>query len=270
MVNKIVNLVIGLLSILISCLFKFYTSIKLIWIPFVCFISLHILALVILYITSLFISFDKEYKTWNKYFHWTFMTVQKALIEAGRCKIVVNGLEKIPTDHRYLIVFNHTSYYDPMIINQVLKNEPIIHISKPENYKIPIAGKYMHRDCNLAFRRNDLKYNAMMTVKAANYIKQDKFSIGLAPEGTRNKGDTSKLLPFHEGVFKIPLRSERDMVVIHLKDVDKCKYNFPWHKTTVYFNVLKVYKYDEFKDKDTFQISSEVYQLMQNAIDNSK
>mgnify|MGYP003315588103 CR=1 FL=1 len=202
--------------------------------------------------------------------HWTLLLVQKGIVSYSGAKIKTTGLEKLPKDHRYVLVFNHTSMFDPQVISTVLMKEPLVHISKPENFKIPIAGPFMHRDFTLSFKRNDLKYNAKVILKAASYLKEDRFSIGIAPEGTRNKENPSKLLPFNAGVFKLALRGERDIAVVELRNCEKIAKNFPFKKTNVEMNVIDVLKYDDIKDLDTIEISDKIQKILQDKIDKRK
>ena len=139
-------------------------------------------------------------------------------------------------------------------------------MSKPENFKIPIAGPFVYRNCYLSIDRENDR-NALKTiVKCIKYINEDKFSIGIAPEGTRNKGDQKILLPFRDGCFQVATKSKCKIVVCSLKDLNRIHKNFPFKRTKVKMSILKVLDYEDYKDLHTSDISKIVRELITNKL----
>ena len=52
--------------------------------------------------------------------------------------------------------------------------------------------------------------------KAASLLEKRELSVGIYPEGTRNKGE--EMLPFHNGVFKIAQKSKTPIAVLAIKN----------------------------------------------------
>ncbi len=130
------------------------------------------------------------------------------ITDLARVNLKTTGLDLIPKNQKFLLVYNHTSKFDPIIQSFVLRKEDLIHVSKPENFKIPIAGNVIYRDCFIAINRENNREAIKTINKAITFIKDNKFCVGISPEGTRNKGDVTKLLPFRNGCFHIALKAK--------------------------------------------------------------
>ena len=209
---------------------------------------------------SFFIRPNKDYDKPSKIFNAIFILWYSYINSFFRVKIKVTGLEKVPFGTRFLAVANHRSNLDNMIQALVLKKEQIAYISKPENFKIVLCRAYMKRALYLPIDRGDVR-NALLTIiKAINYIKDDVISVGVFPEGRRSK--TGELLDFKPGCFKIAEKSFCPIVVCTLDGTEKVHKNFPWKKTVVNFDVIKVFNYEEYKDLPTVDLSEKIRNLM--------
>lgn len=208
------------------------------------FVGLYALYFLGLYILSLTISKNKEYEKQNRFMRFLLDQTLNILCFFSGARIQVNGLDKVPEDKQFVLVYNHKSNFDPMILSVVLKKKDLIHISKPGNFNIPIAGRMVKRNCYLSINREDAREAYKTINKAASYIKDNKFSIGVSPEGTRNRTD-EPLLEFRDGCFKIALLSKAPIVVCCLHNTADIVKNFPFKRTTIEVNFLDVIEYDE-------------------------
>lgn len=261
------SLLISFLVIKINKPYEFYIPI-LLFIGF--YLGLIILWFVFIFIFSLFINTKKEYTTQNWLIDKIISLTMELLLNLSHTKIIRENIDSVPKDERFLFVYNHTSNFDPIVINHVLKKSKIIHVSKPENFKIPIAGPFVYRNCYLSIDRENDR-NALKTIiKCIKYINEDKFSIGIAPEGTRNKGNVKELLPFRDGCFQVATKSKCKIVICSLVDLDKIHKNFPFKRTKVKMSILKVMDYEEYKDLHTSDISKIVRELITNKINERK
>lgn len=238
------------------------------WIPIVLFVALflgllafHMIALLIM---SFFIDKSKPCERPNRFCKFMVDHTVEAVLTVARVKVNVEGLEKIPTDRRFLLVSNHRSNLDPMICIVKLMNYGMAFVSKPENFKIVIAGAFTHKCCYLPIDRENAR-NAMKTLhKATDLVKNDICSVGIYPEGTRSK--TGELLEFKDGVFYIAKKAECPIVVITVENTEKIASNFPFKKTVVNMKVLDCIYPEAFADKNTHVISDEVRQIMLNEL----
>ena len=97
--------------------------------------------------------------------------------------------------------------------------------------------------------------NAVKTVEqAANLIKAGELSVGIYPEGTRNKSYVG-LLPFHNSVFKIAHKADNaPIVIVGVSGTEKIHKNTPWKRTHVYIEVLQVLSSEEVQAMRTNEI----------------
>lgn len=258
MINKI-SFILGVVTSIIvafilpyDCWFHFFIPII---VFFVTYISIILLFIIFIGILSLFINTKKEYEKPSMFHYVITIITMKLLIDLARINVIVKGKDKVPNNSRYMLVYNHKSNYDPIIQSYVLRKTKLIHISKPANFKIPIAGPFIKKSGFLSIDRDNSK-NALKTIiHAIRYISDDICSVGVAPEGTRNKSDGYELLPFRSGCFKIALKSKCPIVICTMKNAINISRNFPWKRTNVEMNIIDVLSYDDIKDLDTNEVS---------------
>ena len=115
-------------------------------------------------------------------------------------RITLTGAETLPQTP-FLLVGNHRSAFDPLCTAAVLTKQDIVFVAKPGVMNLPLLGTILRHLHFLAIDRENAR-NAVTTIKrAAELMKDVGLSVGIYPEGTRNKG--TDLLPFHAGSFKI-------------------------------------------------------------------
>lgn len=172
-----------------------------------------------------------------------------------------NGLEKVPTDRRFMLVCNHTNDSDPVILLYCLPKSQIAFISKKENSSMFVIGPMMHKMlCQLINRENDRE--ALKTIlKCIQILKEDKASIGVFPEGGINKD--KKFHHFRPGVFKIAQKANVPIVVCTLKNTKDVIHNLLRLKPSyVEFSVLDVIEPEEFKGVTTVELAQRCRDMM--------
>ena len=192
-----------------------------------------------LFVCSLFVSSKKEYEDHSRFYRALLNGATALAMKIMRIRIHISGMEKAPRDTKKLLfVSNHRSNFDPIITWHVFKKWQIAFVSKASNFKIPIFGRFIRKCCFMAIDRENPR-NALKTIhKAACLLQKGEVSIGIYPEGTRSK--ECKLLPFHNGVFKIAQKANADIVVLAVSGTEQTHKNYPFHHTDVYLDVLEV------------------------------
>lgn len=228
-------------------------------------IILHVLFLCVL---ALFVH-NKEYDKADRFYRSVVLYFMRLILFFSHVKIKTAGKDKIDKiDGRFLLVGNHRSNYDPFIIVNGLKLKETAFISKPENFKIPLAGRILRKCLYLSIDRENAK-NALKTInRAAELMKAGEISYCVYPEGTRNKGEN--LLPFHDGVFKIAQKAEVPVVVVAAFDADKIRKNAPFRKTTVRLDVIDVISAEEVKKLSSHELGDKVYKELSKALNAEK
>ncbi len=201
----------------------------------------------------------------SKFYTWLFHFVNEWLIATARIKLDITGLDKIDPNVNYLFVSNHRSNFDSQIVAKVFKKHNILLISKPGNFKIPIAGNCIHAIGFMAIDRDNDRKAIESILKAANYLKNGH-SIGLCPEGRRNK-DSLDLLPFKNGAFKVAQRAKAPIVLMVFNGTQNIHKNFPFKRTVVHMDIVDVLSAEQVTSMTTQEIGEHAMQVMQANID---
>lgn len=269
MLMTIICAILGVtLSIVVTATNNLYNGISDIWIPICLFFAFTIASaatmILIVLILTLFVDVKKPVKKPNKVWFAIYNFINSFLVAWAGINLKVKENEKLGKGP-YLFVINHRSNFDTMIVSVLYRKYKPIMISKPGNFKIPVAGPAIHEAGFLCMPRDDAKGALNVVNEAVNYLEEGKYSIGLCPEGTRNKNGR-ELLPFKNGCLKIALRSKTPIVVLCVDGTEKIHKNFPFKRTKVYFDLIKVISPEEYEGKNTQQLGAEIAELMLKTI----
>ena len=172
------------------------------------------------------------------------------------------GLEKLPKEGRFMLICNHCSLADPIILLYALAKYQLAFVSKKENADMFVIGPMMHKiQCQLINRENDRE--ALKTIlNCIRILKEDKASIGVFPEGGILSKD-GKLHHFRPGVFKIAQKANVPIVVCTMKNTLHSVSNLLHLKPTrVELSVLEVIPPEEIRGVTTVDIAQRCYELM--------
>ena len=229
-----------------------------------------ILGLLLLYILflgvcALVVDPRKEYGKNSRFYRFLLDSATAAAMKLLRIRVHISGIEKIPKDSMVLFVCNHRSNFDPIVTWYALRKWKIAFVSKPGNFKIPFFGRIIRKCCFLSIDRENPR-NAIVTInKAADLLKKQEVSIGIYPEGTRSKN--KRLLPFHNGVFKIAQKADAPVVVLSITGTEEIAANTPFQPTDVYLDVLEVFSGENIRECKTDLIGTVVRHLMESNIE---
>lgn len=218
-----------------------------------CFIALHLVYLVVAWVVSWFIDPAKPLN--RQSFVCRSACVYASIIVTGYCwvKTHVRGAEKLPEAGRFLLVSNHRSGFDPIIVTRMLRRFNISYVSKPSNMEMPVLGRIGYgAGCLPIDRENDRKaLTAILT--AADYLKRGICSMAIYPEGTRSLD--GELLPFHAGSFKIAQKANVPLVISSISGTEKVGKNVLRRPTDVYLDILEVIPAEKVKSMSTKELA---------------
>ena len=225
------------------------------------FAALIILAFAFLWLMCQIVDQTKEQQHDSKFYR-TMMAVYIAAVKRIiRLHIHTEGLEKTPKDGRFLLVCNHTSLADPVILLHCFAKSQLAFISKRENATMFLVGNAMHKImCQTINRENDRE--ALKTIlKCIQLIRDDEVSIAVFPEGYIHPD--KKLHHFRSGVFKIAQKTQVPIVVCTLKNTPQVFTNLPKLKRTdVQLHLLDVIQPEQYAGMTTVALGNWVYQMM--------
>ena len=195
-----------------------------------------------------------------------YRTVTNLIIESVlpvlQFHVEKKGLEKLPKDGRFMLVCNHCSLADPILLLYAMPKFQLAFVSKKENADMFVIGPMMHKiQCQLINRENDRE--ALKTIlRCIQILKEDKASIAVFPEGGI-LSDDGKLHRFRPGVFKIAQKADVPIVVCTMKNtLDSVPNLLHLKPTYVELSVLDVIPAAELKGVTTVDIAERCYQLM--------
>lgn len=169
----------------------------------------------------------------------------------------------------YMLVANHTSMTDIMLMLIAVKNNPFVFVGKKELEKIPIFGFIYKRVCILVDRGSS-KSRYEVFERAQKRIQQG-LSICIFPEG--GVPDESVLLDeFKDGAFRIAIEHQLPIVPMTFYD-NKKRFSYTFFSGTPGKMRAKIHKPIETKGKtmdDRHVIKQEVRQVILADLENDQ
>lgn len=117
------------------------------------------------------------------------------------CRYRVYGLEHVPESGPLLIVANHLSWYDPMLLGVVLRRR-VWFFTKSELFHWPLVGKACKATEQIPVRRGESDRGALE--KGLAYLQAGR-ALGIFPEGTVERKEV--MIPALTGVAMLAVRS---------------------------------------------------------------
>ena len=139
----------------------------------------------------------------------------------------------LDTKMSYLLVANHSSYIDIMLMFAAAPN-PFVFVGKKELVKIPFFG-YLFKRAAIMVDRSSSKSRFGVYSRARKVLDKG-YSVCIFPE--KEYLDESILLnPFKPGAFRIAIEHQLPICPMIFLD---CKRKFPWYTTHGYPGELRV------------------------------
>ena len=208
---------------------------------------------------SLFVDQNKPQPVPDRFYCRLAHCIMALLTALSRIRLQFSGAELLP-EGRWLLVCNHRSNYDPIVTGWALRRYDLAFISKPKNFRIPIAGPLAHKAGFLPIDRENDRAALRTILTAAERLRQGTLSYAIYPEGTRNTGPG--MLPFRNGAFKIAQKAGVPIVIACIQGSDQVKDRFPWRSTTIRLKICRVLDAETVKNSKTNDIGEEVQQCI--------
>ncbi len=144
------------------------------------------------------------------------LNYSEELLSKLNIKVQIENKDKIPTQGQYLLISNHRSIIDPLIIEQTLKNSDIkgYWVAKKELYNSSFFGTFTRNAGTILLDRESNNMSSFF--KKTKEVVKNNHSIFIFPEGTRNKENTP-ISSFKEGSRIIALKNRLDILPVYIK-----------------------------------------------------
>ena len=225
------------------------------------YLGLTALALLFLGVICALVDTSKPQEEDSKFYRAVMYPYIEMLMQLMLVKVSSSGTEKVPTDGRFVLVCNHLQLADPGVVLHCFPKSQLAFISKQENRKLPVVGKFMHKIlCQMIDRDND-RQALRVILKCVQLIKEDKVSIGVFPEGYTSKD--GRLQPFRNGVFKIAQKARVPIVVCTVRGTRDIFANVKkLRRTHVELRLVAVIPASELEGKTAVEIGDRVHGIM--------
>lgn len=159
---------------------------------------------------------------WYPQFFWMARNLWAVPILYGMgCPPRITWKDRLENGQSYMLVANHTSMLDIMLMLRVSKN-PFVFVGKKELAKIPLFGFFFKRVC-IMVDREDTKSRTGVYRRAQQRLNQG-FSICIFPEGGVPE-ETVLLDDFKDGAFKMAIAHRIPVVPMTFYD-NKARFPF--------------------------------------------
>lgn len=130
--------------------------------------------------------------------------------------VEVLNKENIPKDGKYLLISNHRSIIDPLIIELAFKKSSIhgFWVSKKELYNSFFFGTFTRNANSILLDREAPNMSSFF--KDTKEVVKEGNSIFIFPEGTRNKENTP-LSSFKDGARLIAIKNRLPILPVFIK-----------------------------------------------------
>lgn len=155
-------------------------------------------------------------------FYWLARNIwAKTILFGMGCFPKIERLQKMEPGKSYMLIANHTSMLDIMLMLYVSKN-PFVFVGKQELAKIPVFGFFYKRVCILVDRSSHKSRSAVY--RSVRERLERGLSICIFPEAGVPE-EAVVLDEFKDGAFRMAINHNIPIVPIAFLD---CKKRFPW------------------------------------------
>ncbi len=174
--------------------------------------------------------------------------------------VTVEGREKIRPEATYVMVANHLSLLDILVLFRLFNH--FKWVSKIENFRVPFIGWNMSLNRYIKLRRGD-RASVVQMMRACEETLAEGNSIMMFPEGTRSP--SGRMRQFKPGAFELALRTRNPILPIVIRGTANAlpKRGFVLQgRHPIHISVLDEIPPDHFEGHTADQLTAEVRELI--------
>ena len=220
-------------------------------------LALIILFFIVLFFLTIWEPLKKERTKQSKYYRKVLLFYNYFLFDLFNMKIEYSGLEKLKRGEKYMVISNHRSNLDSLLIDTYLKEFGLVFVAKKSLFKIPFVRRIIH-GCNYIYLdRGDIKQECRAIKKGINILNDsnDPCSVGVFPEGTRTINKDYTLGEFKPGCFNLAKKTKCKIVLSCTRYTDLVNKGLLFKRHKVFYDIIGIIDYEEYKDMNTVELS---------------
>jgi 1-acyl-sn-glycerol-3-phosphate acyltransferase len=134
----------------------------------------------------------------------------------------VIGRENIPNSGPVIVVANHVSYWDPLVLGAALSRR-IIFLAKASLFKVPVAGFFIKAWGAIPVQHGATNHH---TFERWTALIQQGNVLGIFIEGTRNRKYSDRMLKPQSGPAALALKTGAPVIPVALINTRKVLWGF--------------------------------------------
>ena len=220
-------------------------------------LALIILFFIVLFFLTIWEPLKKERTKQSKYYRKVLLFYNYFLFDLFNMKIEYSGLEKLKRGEKYMVISNHRSNLDSLLIDTYLREFGLVFVAKKSLFKIPFVRRIIH-GCNYIYLdRGDIKQECRAIKKGINILNDsnDPCSVGVFPEGTRTINKDYTLGEFKPGCFNLAKKTKCKIVLSCTRYTDLVNKGLLFKRHKVFYDIISIIDYEEYKDMNTIELS---------------
>ena len=150
-------------------------------------------------------------------------------------KVKVSGLENIDPHKTYVVVANHQSLADIVLMYKTKMQ--FKWVAKDTLFKVPVLGWNMQLARHIKLERGDFSSIKKVYREAAEWLRNG-VSVLFFPEGTRS--DNNGMGEFQNGAFKLAIKEKVPILPIMIRGTENASPKGSWRFTTKISCEIKV------------------------------
>jgi 1-acyl-sn-glycerol-3-phosphate acyltransferase len=176
----------------------------------------------------------------------------------------INGREKIKKSTTYVLISNHQSMADILVLYRLFKH--FKWVSKIELFKLPFVGWNMSLNQYVKVDRGKHSGHIRMINESEAHLRNGS-SIMIFPEGTRSK--SGEINTFKDGAFRLAQSTKVPIVPIVIDGTLNC---FPkkglifQNRCSIVINILDPIPYETFSDISAREVANMTHDIIKREL----
>ncbi len=133
---------------------------------------------------------------------WRYFQYGMRIFSSTWLRVRARGKERLPAQSGALLLINHQSYLDPLMVGLPLQR-PVSFLARDSLFKVPVVGWWLRQTYVMSINRE-----AASTASLREAIRrlEHGFLVGIFPEGTRS--ETGEIGPLKPGFLALMRRAK--------------------------------------------------------------
>ncbi len=206
---------------------------------------------------------QKGDQTMNRRNHRFIGAVLPLIMRLLRIKLHISGQENIPADRNFILMANHQSYYEVVVLKHLIK-QPMVYIAKRPVFTWPIIGHWAKLIGNIPIDKLADRSAAEAIIKGVRQYKKGAV-VAIFPEGKRSFSNTMN--PMRPGAFKLATKPKAPILVATLYDFHKVWRGWPFKRAHLRVHFHPVIEHADYEDLNTVGLASQVQAMIETQIE---